>query len=408
MSLDRAVAEGSAPTASRPSTFSLEASPASRSASQGSSAGWRTIVGYGPSSHEPFASYDQDWSLSRMSPDFSPPPGSSPEDAYAAGLVDGEGSLTITRSGRWYSPRIEVGMTERAVPVLRSMQEQFGGQVTKMRDATDRWEAAWRWVIVGKPAMECLRRIAPFLRLKHPHAVVLFELSRIKSSSDRAAELKRQVNELNKKGPARRAAGRWIKPQQTLTGEWEQYSETWPSSGMTRNGRAFPRRPLVPRTSVTESGLLHTPTETANQGSPSMRSRDRGSWFKTPTAAPSSHGGGGGELHKQVTRWPMPTARDHKDGQYNPNVPINGLLGRAVWRTPTARDHKGASGVAYKLERGSAVGLNDQVKSENGGALNPAWVEWLMGFPPGWTDIGPQSRKASRASRTASSPESTD
>ena len=23
-----------------------------------------------------------------------------------------------------------------------------------------------------------------------------------------------------------------------------------------------------------------------------------------------------------------------------------------------------------------------------GGSLNPPWVEWLMGFPIGWTDIG--------------------
>jgi hypothetical protein len=22
------------------------------------------------------------------------------------------------------------------------------------------------------------------------------------------------------------------------------------------------------------------------------------------------------------------------------------------------------------------------------GCLNPMWVEWLMGFPPGWTDLG--------------------
>jgi hypothetical protein len=34
------------------------------------------------------------------------------------------------------------------------------------------------------------------------------------------------------------------------------------------------------------------------------------------------------------------------------------------------------------------------------GRLNPTWVEWLMGFPPGWTDLGasatPSSRKSSR------------
>jgi hypothetical protein len=23
----------------------------------------------------------------------------------------------------------------------------------------------------------------------------------------------------------------------------------------------------------------------------------------------------------------------------------------------------------------------------NGGKLNPTWVEWLMGFPTGWTDL---------------------
>jgi hypothetical protein len=23
----------------------------------------------------------------------------------------------------------------------------------------------------------------------------------------------------------------------------------------------------------------------------------------------------------------------------------------------------------------------------NGGKLNPTWVEWLMGFPLGWTDL---------------------
>lgn len=32
-------------------------------------------------------------------------------------------------------------------------------------------------------------------------------------------------------------------------------------------------------------------------------------------------------------------------------------------------------------------------------ALNPDWVEWLMGFPKGWTDVssGQQNRKASPA-----------
>ena len=59
--------------------------------------------------------------------------------------------------------------------------------------------------------------------------------------------------------------------------------------------------------------------------------------------------------------WPTPTARDWKDGGYCPNVEVNGLLGRAVWTPLESATHRGA--------------------------LNPTWVEWLMGFPDGWTDL---------------------
>jgi hypothetical protein len=33
--------------------------------------------------------------------------------------------------------------------------------------------------------------------------------------------------------------------------------------------------------------------------------------------------------------------------------------------------------------------LGMMVASETGGALNPPWVEWLMGWPIGWTDLQP-------------------
>lgn len=39
---------------------------------------------------------------------------------------------------------------------------------------------------------------------------------------------------------------------------WALFSQTWPRSGMTRNGIAFQRVPLVPRRNVIGSGLLPT------------------------------------------------------------------------------------------------------------------------------------------------------
>lgn len=60
--------------------------------------------------------------------------------------------------------------------------------------------------------------------------------------------------------------------------------------------------------------------------------------------------------------WPTPTSRDWKDGTARScrNVPSNFLLGREVH----ARED-------YKTT----------------GSLNPRWVEWLMGYPDGWTDL---------------------
>ncbi len=87
-----------------------------------------------------------------------------------------------------------------------------------------------------------------------------------------------------------------------------------------------------------------------------------------------------------VALWPTPTARDYKDGSAKAcqNVPVNGLLGRAVHQdrlltTPTASDAVGTSG----------GGNSRSLRTDVGGQLNPAWVEWLMGFPAGWTVLKP-------------------
>lgn len=96
--------------------------------------------------------------------------------------------------------------------------------------------------------------------------------------------------------------------------------------------------------------------------------------------------------------WPTPTARDHKDGTAESckNVPVNCLLGRAVhfWTTPCADD------TGYRKEKCKQGGT--LLSTQAGGSLNPTWVEWLMGYPEGWTDCelletpsSPKSRKRS-------------
>jgi len=77
-------------------------------------------------------------------------------------------------------------------------------------------------------------------------------------------------------------------------------------------------------------------------------------------------------------------------------------VARSLWPTPTTRDYKGgrrpetleASG------RGATNNLNDALTCQGRhGSLNPTWVEWLMGFPEGWTDLKPSEMPSSRKSQ---------
>ena len=63
-----------------------------------------------------------------------------------------------------------------------------------------------------------------------------------------------------------------------------------------------------------------------------------------------------------------------------------------IWPTPVASMAKGSSPKALTRKSGadrSNDRLDHAVMALHGGHLNPTWVEWLMGWPSGWTDLKP-------------------
>lgn len=93
--------------------------------------------------------------------------------------------------------------------------------------------------------------------------------------------------------------------------------------------------------------------------------------------------------------WPTPHGFS-KDGRSN--GPSGNELGFAVnacereresWPTPTCCMSKGSSQNSLTRKDGSSRAndrLDHAVMKSDGGSLNPRWVEWLMGWPLGWTD----------------------
>jgi hypothetical protein len=77
-------------------------------------------------------------------------------------------------------------------------------------------------------------------------------------------------------------------------------------------------------------------------------------------------------------------------------VRVRGLYPEKARYWPTPQAHDAIRGYAHRIDRyGTAHGgrnLNDAATYAEGqdtGLLNPAWVEWLQGFPAGWTDLSP-------------------
>lgn len=78
-------------------------------------------------------------------------------------------------------------------------------------------------------------------------------------------------------------------------------------------------------------------------------------------------------------------------GAYLRPIPEHLMVGTGsgLWPTPCARDYRGVfrteRGAQRRLESKRGIPLNEAV----GGLLNPEFVEWLMGWPSGWTELKP-------------------
>ena len=156
--------------------------------------------------------------------------------------------------------------------------------------------------------------------------------------------------------------------------------------------------------------------------------------WKTPIASDAANremyvnSRGEPNLSGQVKMWPTPKATPRGDCRAE-RVRRSPDPAAAVkmYNTPTAQDAKNSTLPQSQISRRSLIGnimkdifptptttrphdtektAGKYIKSQRQkdlaavvaptGQLNPDWVEWLMGFPIGWTDIGTQSQQMSQ------------
>ena len=141
----------------------------------------------------------------------------------------------------------------------------------------------------------------------------------------------------------------WKTHQCSLLGDLDEFLETWPQWGLMRDGECWEQQTLEQTIRGTGYGFspngvdsFHTPNTTGLDGGSNSRKA----------------------LKKKMETWPTPVTRDYKD-------------------TGTKES------MTRALNKRDSPGLALLVGAETGGKLNPTWVEWLMGWSLGWTDLKP-------------------
>ena len=148
--------------------------------------------------------------------------------------------------------------------------------------------------------------------------------------------------------------------QLLLFAEEPESLETLPKSGMTVNGKLWEQTMWAHPTEERESGLWLTPSTV--QIEPTEGRREKRKAYRESIGRKDV----AGCLAEQVATpemWPTPRASEWKDV---------GPVGSKSHTHMDKRDY-----------------LCAKVKDpeQPTGSLNPQWVEWLMGYPIGWTDL---------------------
>lgn len=141
----------------------------------------------------------------------------------------------------------------------------------------------------------------------------------------------------------------WRTSQLSLLGDSTVFSGTLPRSGSMRNGQLFPREPVVPRT--VETGSSSWPTAAATDWKGSSRKGQRK-----------------GQLSEAAEqKWPTPRSSDGEKGGSSGDLMLpSSAVATCRSGPPGPETQPGETAPTL--------------------ALNPRFVETLMGWPEGWTD----------------------
>ena len=169
-----------------------------------------------------------------------------------------------------------------------------------------------------------------------------------------------------------RETASWEAAQRSLLNSSTEFSQTWPSSGSMLNGECW-ERPTLEGPIAPHIVMTHNRAKVDQE---------------RPVCLELTMD----QVEKEMCTIPLVRPK-HNRGSLSRASEDMPTTGAATFPTPTVAMRKGSSIGALTRNTGKSR-MNDRLDyriegSGLTGRLNPTWVEWLMGWPIGWTALQP-------------------
>jgi len=108
------------------------------------------------------------------------------EKAYLAGIVDGEGTVTLTRHRKKETPGPRVAVANNNLKLLEWIKSRVGGVIVSKKKRKPHYSDSYAWYAQQDRAIRFLDEIKQYLIIKKPHADLI--LQKYKSVTHRAGK----------------------------------------------------------------------------------------------------------------------------------------------------------------------------------------------------------------------------
>lgn len=133
------------------------------------------------------------------------------ELAYTAGVIDGEGCITVSMSRSF---RVRLQVTNTNTGLIDWLAERFGGHVkTRKRMGKPNWKTSYDWTVSTVAARDILVQVMPYLVIKRRQAEIAIEMASLGVTAlqgrrkgvplvnqQRRKEIVQEMHDLNRKG----------------------------------------------------------------------------------------------------------------------------------------------------------------------------------------------------------------